>query len=604
MVEGELRDGTSSTTDTANETITWTPVSSTIITGFYGGDADEEDSDGAVYDGIDGNVIPFSVFIDSQGPGASTVETFMVNYDADLLTIDEDDITLGAGNLSIDMAGCTQATAGDITCPLNGSLTSGANQRVDVPATVVNYGADDSGSTAYTNFDITTDEDNDASISGFEEQTSLRQYDEPFCADFSYFASTTRAQLQTQGYIETTITCADSDGGNDDLEATGGFAGSTGTVTNRADMDSNVVTVRYTPSPATLADPNGVIELFELTLTDDEGQTTVARVYFNAMAQADLATTVGGPTSVEVPAGGTTATYTASITNQGVDPAKSAVAYFVLPTQSKVVSGMAGGSAVTCVIADQSGGPDPVSHAWACPSGSLAAGASRSFSITVRFAAGEGAERKLTLPASFKVDITGAPSLDDNGITVSDPNNANDGGSVTTSLTAAVSSNTPTSGSDTITGSSSRDVIAGGKGNDKLNGAGGNDKLNGDAGSDTLIGGSGLDQLFGGSGNDNSDGGTGDDSIYGGTGNDTSSGGTGEDKVSGGPGNDTTRGGGGNDTVTCGTGRDSAFGDSGNDAIGCRDGVGNDTIVGGKGRDTCIGDVGDRFIGCERIFRG
>ncbi|WP_044559831.1 calcium-binding protein [Azospirillum sp. B4] len=100
--------------------------------------------------------------------------------------------------------------------------------------------------------------------------------------------------------------------------------------------------------------------------------------------------------------------------------------------------------------------------------------------------------------------------------------------------TEAGSSNTGTSGNDTLVGSAGSELIQGFAGNDSLTAKGGNDTLEGGSGSDTLTGGAGDDVMYGNNAaNSGSDTGTivggdslsdsagGNDRLYGQDGNDS-----------------------------------------------------------------------------------
>lgn len=188
-------------------------------------------------------------------------------------------------------------------------------------------------------------------------------------------------------------------------------------------------------------------------------------------------------------------------------------------------------------------------------------------------------------------------------------------------------------GADSLIGGGDFDSISGGDGDDFIDvgggladttGAGGNIAYGG-IGADTILGGAGSDHLFGDSGNDLIKGGDGRDFLGGGAGNDTVlgeggddywfrpngfptgifgddgddyvDGGAGVDVVGGGAGNDTVRGGEGDDWVTStGTfgGAYGVSGDEGDDLV-FGDG-GNDLVVGGTGADTVDGGTGNDYV--------
>lgn len=86
-----------------------------------------------------------------------------------------------------------------------------------------------------------------------------------------------------------------------------------------------------------------------------------------------------------------------------------------------------------------------------------------------------------------------------------------DKSNVTHNVSLSSSSNTPTTGADTLTGTASADSINGLAGNDIISGLGGSDTLNGSSGNDSINGGSGNDTLIGGTGKDALTGGSGTD---------------------------------------------------------------------------------------------
>ena len=202
------------------------------------------------------------------------------------------------------------------------------------------------------------------------------------------------------------------------------------------------------------------------------------------------------------------------------------------------------------------------------------------------------------------------------------------------------------------TGTTGNDSLVGGASNDTLLGLAGNDTLDGASGSDLQDGGAGHDLLFNGPGDDTLLGSEGDDTIatgqpHGGPfGQDSIDGGDGYDRLdfsgSNGPvnvfasvgvvdgpiagdratftgieevsltdfgdyvadggtfvaihgmgGNDTLHGGAGDEMVSGGDGDDYVSGQGGNDTLS--GGSGNDTLSGGDGDDHLIGHSGDQF---------
>jgi Ca2+-binding RTX toxin-like protein len=179
-------------------------------------------------------------------------------------------------------------------------------------------------------------------------------------------------------------------------------------------------------------------------------------------------------------------------------------------------------------------------------------------------------------------------------------------------------SDTPSAGSDNISGTSAADLInalgghdtvKAGAGDDTVNGGHGHDRLEGQLGADKLVGYLGNDLLLGGNGNDTMLGGNGADTIKGGNHadlvngglhNDKLFGGNGHDKLSGHTGHDKLYGGLGHDTLKGGNGNDFLRGDRGNDLV--KAGYGDDTILDGFGNDTMYGGGGaDTFIFDDRF---
>jgi len=339
------------------------------------------------------------------------------------------------------------------------------------------------------------------------------------------------------------------------------------------------------------------------------------RVMFHVRAeqQANLGATLTGPASLAVAAGGTNATYTATVTNAGPDSATSSRVKVQLPAGATYVSSSGGTGSDACSVAGQ---------LVTCTIANLANGASRQFAIVAKYQPGAA----LTLPSTANVTAT-AELL---GAGAKDPASSNNSATAATSLTASAvcsagQTGTPpncvtppaatcpegTAGTPPkcdkparITGGAANQTFTGGAANDVFRGGKGSETFYSSGGNDRASGGAGNDRLYGSWGNDTFSGGTGNDRIYGGAGNDKLRGDAGNDVVDGGKGIDDTRGGSGNDRVTCGAGgRETAHGDAGNDVVACIDGLGGDTVNGGAGDDVCFGDVGDRFIGCESIVR-
>ena len=159
------------------------------------------------------------------------------------------------------------------------------------------------------------------------------------------------------------------------------------------------------------------------------------------------------------------------------------------------------------------------------------------------------------------------------------------------------------SGDDNLYGGSSHDIFNGNKGNDFINGGNGDDILLGDENNDIILGDLGQDLIWGGKGNDSLNGGEGNDLILGNenndfidgdVGNDTLKGGQGEDILLGSQGEDYLFGNQGSDTICGGEGNDLISSDEAADILGgCE---GNDTLYGGSDNDTLTGCQGDDVL--------
>lgn len=136
-------------------------------------------------------------------------------------------------------------------------------------------------------------------------------------------------------------------------------------------------------------------------------------------------------------------------------------------------------------------------------------------------------------------------------------------------------------GDDTLEGGNGADTLLGGAGDDDLEGGNQGDAIEGEAGNDDIEGGNGADTLGGGEGDDEIEGGNGDDLIFGDSGNDDIEGNNGDDIILAGAGDDTVEGGNGDDLI---------FADGGNDQL--EGGNGADTLVAGAGVDELIGGNG------------
>ncbi len=177
---------------------------------------------------------------------------------------------------------------------------------------------------------------------------------------------------------------------------------------------------------------------------------------------------------------------------------------------------------------------------------------------------------------------------------------------------------------DTVDGGEGNDTIQGGDGDDTLIGGLGNDDIQGNDGDDIIEGNEGDDVLWGGAGNDTIDGGDGNDNVMGGSGDDVVDLGDGDDIAQTGSGDDTVIGGLGNDTIETNDGNDTVEGGDGNDVINTSGhaplpdlgypglfpsdpnpnddidfvdgGAGDDTITTGDDADTILGGTGNDTI--------
>ncbi|MBP2160407.1 MULTISPECIES: calcium-binding protein [Asticcacaulis] len=170
-----------------------------------------------------------------------------------------------------------------------------------------------------------------------------------------------------------------------------------------------------------------------------------------------------------------------------------------------------------------------------------------------------------------------------------------------------------TAGNDAIDGLGGMDIITGLAGDDSLDGGAGSDNLSGGSGNDTLNGGDDPDVLNGGDGADILDGNAGTDTLSGEAGNDTLYGDEGYDSMAGGEGDDVLRGvggklqgGAGSDALYTTPGRGgSSYGGDGDDYIqggasSIWGGEGNDTIVAyAGGFDFVYGEGGDDVISTD-----
>ncbi len=141
---------------------------------------------------------------------------------------------------------------------------------------------------------------------------------------------------------------------------------------------------------------------------------------------------------------------------------------------------------------------------------------------------------------TVSIEVTGdfVPEANETvGLTLSNADNAGDGGTAFTTQTAAVvvldgdqADLVGTNGKDKLRGDDDDEVIVAGGGDDRVDGRDGDDVLIGEDGDDRLRGRDDDDLLIGGAGNDRLDGGNGDDILRGGPGD--------EDRLKGGKDDD------------------------------------------------------------------
>lgn len=233
--------------------------------------------------------------------------------------------------------------------------------------------------------------------------------------------------------------------------------------------------------------------------------------------------------------------------------------------------------------------------------GTLAADASKSFRIKVKFPFSSGNEyqgAKVVFNILWKSDTSTAIELPEECKLLE--------GKITSILEGTEGNDkikgTPANelilgkgGDDTVDGKSGDDCIIGGSGNDKIDSGQGNDIVVGGIGNDKIEAGSGDDIVYGNEGADGINGAAGNDTIYGNEGDDELEGGSGNDAISGGQGNDKIEGGSGPDVITGDDGNDEIWGGSGNDNL--NGGNNTDKINGNAGTDTCT--FGEVLASCE-----
>jgi uncharacterized repeat protein (TIGR01451 family) len=233
-------------------------------------------------------------------------------------------------------------------------------------------------------------------------------------------------------------------------------------------------------------------------------------------------------------------TYSIGISNSGPLGATSLALSDMVPANTTFVSLTiaAGWSCLTPAV----GGTGTVT----CTIGSLAAGASASFTLVVKVNAGTPNTTVITNTTTITATLT-------------DPSTANNTATATTTVGTAAElcvlagTMKGTNASETLNGTSGDDIICGGNGRDTINGLGGNDTIFGQNGKDVLNGGDGNDNVMGANG---------------------------KDQVSGGTGTDMLRGG------------------NAPDVLNGQDGAGGDSLDGGNGPDTCQTDTGDTTANC------
>ena len=165
----------------------------------------------------------------------------------------------------------------------------------------------------------------------------------------------------------------------------------------------------------------------------------------NPLPSTDMAVTVTGPSSVDVTAGTTNATYTITITNNGPNAAEGVVLTDTLPAGSTFVSMMqtagtdaftlaqSGGTVTeTATTTIASGSSDTFTLVVSAPS-NLANGAN--FSDTASVQAANPDPNTANNSATVKGSVVNGNSSADLSVNVSGPASANEGGSVTYTIT-------------------------------------------------------------------------------------------------------------------------------------------------------------------------
>ncbi|MFG2333520.1 calcium-binding protein [Streptomyces sp. NPDC048604] len=223
----------------------------------------------------------------------------------------------------------------------------------------------------------------------------------------------------------------------------------------------------------------------------------------------DLSVAKTGSTTVSL---GDQATYTITVTNTSTTTTATGVL---------VADSITGGSGTMIAATPSQGGPCTLTATTAtCPLGTIAPGASASFTLRVEPRATgtlwDGA-------AIGAVDQDDTDPSDDSRVFATTVNNARGCTIVGTSGFETING---TFGNDVICALSGHDTVNAGGGSDTVYAGPGNDLVNGGNGNDRLIGQTGNDRLNGDAGNDNldaRDGVASNDAAYGGFGFDTCS---------------------------------------------------------------------------------
>jgi hypothetical protein len=618
-----------------------TPVAASIMSSWIDGPSTTSIVGGYVGhpDLVDPNVVGDFRDADGESTGTTYGDEDTVPYR--LLLTNDDSVTSGAANgvevsfdidtsyMELDAAGdsatgglgasastCDDGGSGGAfwTCTFSGAVPAGASATVTFPVTYHEAFGDS------IDFDLQTANDNESSATDLSEYTRLEadtcdlpRYFGPANADYVVTTNGSFADADANGAVHVPISCDVADhihfistfGIWDPVGESYNTASHTGTAVDATPVGGGAPAFDWTPpgaAPFTLP----VHDTYQAGVLD-AGGGLLASVLVNVgiVETSDLSVAVSGPTTLVVDAGGTNATYSATVTNHGPDTANGAVVKVPVGSDATPVSISSSDASDACTLA---------SGVYSCALDPIASNGTRTITFTRSYKPGV---LGLALPKAVTVNASVAVATG-----ASDPVSANDAASAVTALTAPTTTTTTTTKDPScatgeigtppnciapriLVGGTLNRRFTGTRAGDHFTGGRGNETFNAFGGADVGSGGRGNDRLNGFGGDDTLRGGLGNDRIYGGPGDDVLRGDAGSDFILGGAGIDDSRGGAGADSVLCGSGAgERVYGDAGTDFLSCRDHRGGDTLDGGAGRfDVCVGDVGDHFRRCEVVLR-